>query len=59
MTSGDSAGPESAAPDSRGPLARIGALYGSYWKLAADLSYAVTLPGAGRVAAITGGTAAY
>jgi polyhydroxyalkanoate synthase subunit PhaC len=37
VTSGDSVGPDGAAPDSRGPLGRIGALYGSYWKLTADL----------------------
>ncbi|MGH3150258.1 MAG: PHA/PHB synthase family protein, partial [Streptosporangiaceae bacterium] len=37
MTSGDGVGPDGAAPDVRGPLARIGALYGSYWKLAGDL----------------------
>ena len=37
MTSGDGVGPDGAAPDARGPLARIGALYGSYWKLAGDL----------------------
>jgi polyhydroxyalkanoate synthase subunit PhaC len=37
VASGDSVGPDGAAPDARGPLARIGALYGSYWKLAADL----------------------
>jgi polyhydroxyalkanoate synthase subunit PhaC len=37
VASGDSVGPDGAASDARGPLARIGALYGSYWKLAADL----------------------
>ena len=38
MTSGDTVVPDGAVTGPRGPLARMGALYSGYWRLAGDLA---------------------